>query len=245
MISATLPRMPTPVPKLKLPLARYENTTARPLSTNPASPVTPWSDPVFACSLPLKRPSRGTRRRACRLPRDRESVPERAELGTRTETEDAHQGLARHAIAAVEARPVDERHAVHRHPEPVHLVNDGFGAGGRRALLRDLDANLPDEHLHREVVTGLERRGHEVVQRRRLDRRDRAWRPPGPSTARAYRPTRRGRAAGRRAAFAANTAGSSTAVELRLDRAHPVVHGQRADRADLGIGAVGGRQDGT
>ena len=29
--------------------------------------------------------------------------------------------------------------------------------------------------------------------------------------------------------------------ELRLDRTHPVVHGQRADRADLGVGAVRAR----
>ena len=213
----------------------------RPTSSTPVSPLTPSSEPVLPRNLPAERGADELVVERAVHAGDRQAVVERGEPGPVGEAERGDEVGAGHPVAAVEARAVDERAAGDRHARaPGSLAVVAATPAAVVPVLGRLDADLLGEQLRGEVVA-----------------RRRASRPRWPasvarstwaiSTAPAGavpvpdEPTATPRARSRSASSRRGV--RRWVVDRHLaagcPRAEPVVHGERAERADFAIGAVG------
>ena len=198
--------------------------------------------PVLPRSLPPSAVPRLVDERAA-LPRDRQPVAEGRELRAgRRGRGSASEAGARDAVAAVEARAVDECAVGGRHAELRELGRDRLrcrprwcpclrtctpiSAVSSSAVRLSLDARTSRDDARAAAATS-PRDLDRVAGRRR-----RASIAP---TVDATRLEQRARAARR------VDAGSSTGTVRLVDPAEPAVHGERAERADLTVGAVVGR----
>ena len=86
-----------------------------------------------------------------------------------TEVEGGQEQLAGDAVAPVQPRPVDQGETGRGEVQRGELVGDRLGPGRGGALLRDLEPDLPGEHLGPEVVARAQHLTDHVLDRRRLD----------------------------------------------------------------------------
>ena len=222
------------------PFARNANRNGRVTSTMPASALAPSSVPVLPRTLP-SRLALSWSTSVPALPGDRTGRRARRELGPQAEVDRTGEERTRRPVALVEARAVDHHRVLRRQPELGELLRDRLRCRQRSspvATTRNPISRVSISEPRLSLVlssspTTCRSGGDEIFAI--------STAPCGACSRLGAFPTLTPRASSRSPSFcAANTAGSSTRDRLRPQLAEASVHGERADRTDLTIGAVVG-----